>query len=155
MASAVEIEGSTPSAPTFYCEPQMSWLQKLKKQFGTLKAREAGFSRLLPFIPGERPAARHKRRRELALTWVESIQVWCDYRGVEFKVELAGNRMMFRRLATRSRATWGFSTGLLNYQTDWLQKGGYTKVHCPEQLLSVLSRLWLLEEDKLRPKVLS
>lgn len=43
-------------------------------------------ARLCPFIPGEDPRARHRRRHYLALANVETVRTWCEYRGIQFSI---------------------------------------------------------------------
>lgn len=106
----------------------------------------AGFSKLVPFIPGEHWQDRHHRRAAVALEYEELIVRWCEHRGVQYRH--SAGRMFFRR--ERAYAVWAYFKGILRYCPDWKeQPDGPTwyKANCPEQLLFALERHWLREKQ--------
>lgn len=105
-----------------------------------------GHSLLVPWISGETPKDRHRRRAEAAFEREASIQTWCDFRNVSVRFITGARKVTFRK--DFGYAAWDCSYGWLKYCPDWrLQPNGPTriKVNDANELLEILGRLWLQE----------
>jgi hypothetical protein len=113
---------------------------------------KCGLSRLVPFIRGETPKERHRRRHASALAHRRQLETWCEYRGIAVRVASAGNPDTYVaegwkwdfRVANKF-AQWRPFAGKLTCKTDLRSSEVYgIKVHDYEQLLLVLE--WWLNE---------
>lgn len=57
----------------------------------------AGRSKIVPYIPGERPASRHKRRLETNIAIALDLAKWTAEKGVTLRICNAGHHWIFER----------------------------------------------------------
>lgn len=116
-------------------------------------------SRHVPFIPGEDPLERHRRRLVSARANVEIVRKWCEYRGVEFAVHNGNAKhvhaeyWVFRVRLRRASALARWHPALGRAERIAFFRGRKTKighakgkVYDYEQLLFFLAE-WLKETE--------
>jgi len=59
--------------------------------------RNAGRSKLVPFIPGERPTQRHRRRLETNLAATPELARWTAEKGLTLRICNQGHHWIFER----------------------------------------------------------
>ena len=102
--------------------------------------RRIGLSQVVPYIRGEDPQERHRRRLRAAESGVRSVQAWCEGRGIACRVTPGDGYPAFKwdfRLPDRF-AQWRPLVGKLVMKRTYSGDLLHVKVHDCEQLLRVL-----------------
>ena len=118
----------------------------------TIVRSKFGLSRHVPFMPGEDPRERHRRRHANALKNRATIEAWCEFRGVSLRVARSnhpetsapeGWKWDFR--VPGKFAQWRPFVGKLSYKTNLQDPVMHVvKVYDFEQLLTALEH-WLAD----------
>lgn len=77
----------------------------------------AGRSKLVPFVPGEDPGARHDRRLNANLSRQEDVREWCKVAGVRLTIKNHGHHWRFVR--GKQEAEWWPSSAKLVIQRNY------------------------------------
>lgn len=96
-----------------------------------------GQSRIVPFIPGEHPMARHNRRMATNLAYQETVAQRCRAHAIEFQVKNQGHHWIFN--LDGRLAEWWPSSAKFVFQKRW-HEGHH--VHDFEQAWKLLVREW-------------
>ena len=99
------------------------------------------------FIKGEETQDRHRRRYEMAAECAKTVEAWCEYRGVGFRLTDCDGRPAFKwRFSFPDRfAIWMPWTGKFSCKQSLRGEYHVVKVYDYEQLLKALE--WWLGEN--------
>ena len=124
-------------------------MSKLKQQQSAIRSK-CGMSLLVPYIYGENPRERHRRRHNAALAARSTIESWCEFRCVELTVTGSNHP------ETCSPEGWKWDFRLPNKFAQWRPFAGnlalkkdlhgslyVIKLYDHEQLLNILE--WWIE----------
>ncbi len=94
--------------------------------------RNAGRSRIAPYIQGEEPSHRHFRRKRTAEATRADVEAWCRHQGLRLKISNDGHHWQFRNARGQLAEWWPSSAKLVLLQQysrgihchDWRQVTG-------------------------------